>query len=60
MKILESLNDVLDENRQTIICHELTKMHEQIVRGTAEEVLRYFFEHESKVRGEFVVVVDSV
>ena len=59
MKALESLNDVLDNARQVIICRELTKMHEQIVRGTVEEVLRYFVEHENKVRGEFVVVIDG-
>jgi 16S rRNA (cytidine1402-2'-O)-methyltransferase len=32
-------------------------MHEQMVRGTAEEVLAYFTTHPDKVRGEIVIVI---
>ncbi|MXX92159.1 MAG: 16S rRNA (cytidine(1402)-2'-O)-methyltransferase [Chloroflexi bacterium] len=40
-------------DRHLVICREMTKMHEEIWRGTADEALLHF----EKPRGEFVVVV---
>lgn len=59
MKTLASLTEHLDDTRQVVVCRELTKLHEQVVRGTPEEVLQYFMDNSDKVRGEFVVIVDS-
>jgi len=59
MKTLTSLADILEGDRQVVICRELTKIYEQTVRGTAVEVLKYFTENEDKVRGEFVVIIDG-
>ncbi len=35
---LEELGNVLEDGRQLALCRELTKMHEQTIRGTVEEV----------------------
>ncbi len=35
---LEELGNVLEDGRQLALCRELTKMHEQTLRGTVEEV----------------------
>ena len=43
--------------KRVIIGRELTKLFEEIVRGTMEEALVYFGEHPEKVKGEFVVIV---
>ena len=43
--------------KRVIIGRELTKLFEEIVRGTTEEALTYFSEHPEKVKGEFVVIV---
>lgn len=43
--------------KRVIIGRELTKLFEEIVRGTMEEALTYFSEHPEKVKGEFVVIV---
>lgn len=43
--------------KRVIIGRELTKLFEEIVRGTIEEALIYFSEHPEKVKGEFVVIV---
>ena len=43
--------------RQVSVARELTKMHEQFIAGTPEEVLEYFESNPDKVRGEFVVIV---
>jgi 16S rRNA (cytidine1402-2'-O)-methyltransferase len=56
MKALESLKEFAPE-KKVFVGRELTKMFEQTVAGTAEEVLTYFTEHEDKARGEFVVIV---
>lgn len=40
-------------DRHLVVCREMTKMHEEIWRGTADEALLHF----EKPRGEFVVVV---
>ena len=59
LKTLESLADVLQGDREVVVARELTKMHEQVVRGTAAEVHKYFIEHSDKVKGEFVVIVEG-
>ncbi|MGE5541252.1 MAG: 16S rRNA (cytidine(1402)-2'-O)-methyltransferase [Bacillota bacterium] len=56
-KALASLAEVLDEKRRVIVLRELTKIHESVVEGTAEEVAAYFTAHPGEVRGEFVVCV---
>ena len=45
--------------KRVIIGRELTKLFEEMVRGTIEEALTYFSEHPEKVKGEFVVIVFS-
>ncbi|EKE18472.1 MAG: hypothetical protein ACD_9C00324G0001 [uncultured bacterium] len=43
--------------KKIILGRELTKMFEEVVRGSIEEVLKYFQEIPSKVKGEFVIIV---
>lgn len=47
----------LNPDKYVVVAKELTKIHEQVVRGTAREVLAYFTEHDDRVKGEFVVIV---
>ncbi len=56
IKNLVLLQELSENNMHIIIGRELTKMHEQIVRGTVQDAVTYFAEHPDKVRGEFVVV----
>lgn len=58
-KTLESLVSVLGEGRVVAVARELTKLHEEVVRGTAKEVQEYFMGHQDQVRGEFVVIVEG-
>lgn len=60
MKTLEYL--VEDEElsgREMVVARELTKMYEQKVSGTSQEVFEYFSNHPEKVKGEFVVIINS-
>ncbi|MFZ2253440.1 MAG: 16S rRNA (cytidine(1402)-2'-O)-methyltransferase [Minisyncoccia bacterium] len=58
MKTLESLKENVSPEKKVIIAREITKMFEEVVTGSAEEVLQYFKDDPSHVRGEFVVLVD--
>ncbi len=63
-RIIKSLNSLKehfgeDSKRRVVIARELTKMFEQIVSGTPDELLKYFEENLDKVRGEFVVIVEQ-
>jgi 16S rRNA (cytidine1402-2'-O)-methyltransferase len=56
IKALESLQKFAP-NKKVTIARELTKVFEQIVFGTPDEVSQYFIVNSDKVRGEFVVIV---
>lgn len=56
IKNLNLLQELLPDAQ--IICgRELTKMHEEVVRGAINEVIAYFDNNPDKVRGEFVIIV---
>ncbi len=55
-KTIESLKEFAPMKRITI-ARELTKMFEQTISGSPEEIAQYFSKNQDKVRGEFVVIV---
>ncbi len=55
LKTLQSLSEVLVPTRPVIVCRELTKIYEEIVRGGIKEVLDYFTL--KPIKGEFVVII---
>lgn len=55
LRLLGELSEHLGVERQVAVSREISKLHEEVVRGTVSEVLGHFTEHEP--RGEFVVVV---
>lgn len=58
VKCLEQLAETFGGDRAVSVSRELTKKFEQTVRGSINEVLAHFREHEPK--GEFVIVVAGV
>ena len=44
-------------NRQVVLCRELTKVHEEYLRGSTEELLAYIEEH--PVKGECCLLVEG-
>jgi len=56
MKNLALLQSFAPE-KKAIIGRELTKLYEEIIRGSVAEVMTYFTEHPEKVKGEFSVIV---
>lgn len=55
VKLLTQIGEVLGSERSVATCREISKIHEEYVRGTAAEVLEHFKTNEPK--GEFVVIV---
>ena len=57
-RIVKLLADIaeIDSNRELIIGRELTKLHEEIIKGPAAEVLQNF-EKRPSIKGEFSVFV---
>ncbi len=55
-RLVKALESLRTSTRHVIVARELTKLHEEFVRGTAEEVYAAFSERE-QVLGECVVVV---
>lgn len=45
--------------RKVVVARELTKIHEEFVCGSAEEVVDYFKKNPDKIRGEFIVIVSG-
>jgi len=54
-KCLKQLAEHCGEERQAVVCRELTKLHEEVQRGTLPELSAYY--EGRKVKGEIVVVV---
>lgn len=55
VKALQQFIEIFGEERQISVCREISKVHEESVRGTLKEVLEHFTEHEPK--GEFVMIL---
>ena len=56
-RLIEALHDILSVlgNRRMAVCRELTKLHEEVFRGTVQEALGHFTEP----RGEITLIVEG-
>ena len=57
LKVLRTLADALPD-RALAVARELTKLHEEVVRGTGAELVRVF--ENRKIKGEIVLLVKGV
>ena len=59
-RLIAALSDViavLGAERPVVVARELTKIHEEFVRGTAGDVLRQFESRPGEVKGEIVLLI---
>ncbi|WP_283678058.1 16S rRNA (cytidine(1402)-2'-O)-methyltransferase [Lentilactobacillus sp. Marseille-Q4993] len=54
---LKVLQKAFGEDRKAALCRELTKKHEEFIRGTLDELLQWATETE--IRGEFVIIISG-
>ena len=55
VKALQQFVETFGPDRPVAVCREISKLHEEAVRGTLAEALAHFNEHAP--RGEFVIIV---
>lgn len=58
VKTLTQFIEYFGPDRQVSVCREISKVHEESVRGTLQEVVAYFTETEP--RGEIVIVLGGI
>lgn len=58
LKTLAQFADLFGGERQAAAAREISKLHEECVRGTLDELVQHFTAHEP--RGEFVLLVGGV
>jgi len=58
VKTLTQLAEYLGEERKASVSRELTKVHEETLRGTLAELASHF--SQAKVKGEIVIVVEGL
>jgi 16S rRNA (cytidine1402-2'-O)-methyltransferase len=60
-RIAKALRDAVDilGNRQAVVARELTKLHEEFVRGSLNELAEHFSES-NKARGEIVLLITGL
>lgn len=54
-KTLQQFAEVFGEDRQAATCREISKIHEECLRGTLAELIAHF--KETAPKGEFVIIV---
>lgn len=57
-KDLKLLIDVFGEERLASISREMTKVHEETIRGSLKDIFNHF--NENEIRGEFVLIVSGL
>lgn len=57
LKTLTQMAEVMGDTRPVAVCREISKVHEQVVRGTMAEAIAHFQANEP--RGEFVIIIGS-
>lgn len=57
LKTLTQMAEVMGDTRPVAVCREISKVHEQVVRGTMAEAIAHFQTNEP--RGEFVIIIGS-
>ena len=57
LKTLEQLSDFLGQERNCCVCREMTKLYEEIFRGSLIDSVKHF--RNKNVKGEIVIVIEG-
>ena len=52
---MEDLKDILDKNRKVVLAREITKIHEEFIRGNIDTIL----EKADNLKGEMVLIIEG-
>ncbi len=59
LKSIQKLTKYLNPNQKISICKEMTKLHENIIRGQVKNILSIIKENNFNLRGEIVVAIEG-
>lgn len=59
VKTLEELGGYLEKKREVVIARELTKIYEEVLKGSIDELIELLETDQKKQKGEFVVMVEE-
>jgi len=57
-RFLKEASEYLDPERNLAVVREISKMHEEVHRGSASELQSFFENNPGKAKGEIVIVID--
>jgi 16S rRNA (cytidine1402-2'-O)-methyltransferase len=57
LKTLEQTSEILGGERRATVCREISKIHEEIKRGTINELKEWYFQHPPK--GEIILLIEG-
>ncbi len=57
LKSLKQFHEFMGEERKVVVCREISKIHEEVVRGNLTEVINHFEKNEP--RGEIVIILEG-
>lgn len=58
-RILKTLESLTKINKKVTVVREITKIFEEVLQGSAEEILKILTDTPEKQRGEFVVIIST-
>ena len=57
LKLMEEIKAYISSERKVVVARELTKVYEEYVRGTPDEIILHF--QDKAVKGEIVVIIEG-
>ena len=57
---ITTMCQVFGEDRKGVVCKEITKLHEHFIGSTLAEIDAFISDNPTKIKGEFVLIVDGV
>jgi 16S rRNA (cytidine1402-2'-O)-methyltransferase len=59
-RFLREAQEHLDPDREIAVVREISKLHEEVHRGTPEELRSFFDNHPGKAKGEITIVIERL
>ena len=58
-RVIKDMEEIFSGDRQAVICREMTKIFESVIRGTLNEVSTILGEQKETIKGEIVLLLDG-
>ena len=59
VKTIESMKEIFGENRNAVLCKEMTKLHESFLGSNLSEISNYLLANPDRLKGEFTIIVQG-